>query len=58
MGNKCRRYTAYCASKTLADKGGFLNTVIFGLPPSLTTCFLHQLPGIFMSSTSLELNGI
>ena len=37
MGSKSGPVVAYCASKTLAEKGGFLNILSFGLP---LTCFL------------------
>jgi hypothetical protein len=40
MGNKVPPSTAYRASKTLAEKGGFfLNILSFGLP---LTCFLQS----------------
>ena len=39
MGNKSGPAIAYCASKTLAEKGDFLNILSFGLP---LTCFLQS----------------
>jgi hypothetical protein len=39
MGNKSPPPTVYRASKTLAEKGGFLNILSFGLP---LTCFLQS----------------
>jgi nucleoside-diphosphate-sugar epimerase len=55
-GIKAFHGAPYCASKTLAEKGGFLSILSFGLPP--LHVFFNQRPGIFMSSTSLILNGI
>ena len=59
MGNKTPPSTTYRASKTLAEKGGFfiyLNILSFTV--SLLHISCNQLPGIFMSSISLRLNGI
>jgi nucleoside-diphosphate-sugar epimerase len=39
MGDKSPPSTAYRASKTLAEKGSFLNILFFGLP---LTCFLQS----------------
>ena len=39
MGNKTPPSTVYRASKTLAEKGGFLNILSFRLP---LTCFLQS----------------
>ena len=39
MGNKTPPSTVYRASKTLAEKGGFLNILSFRLP---LTCFLES----------------
>jgi hypothetical protein len=39
MGNKSPPFIAYYASKTLAEKGGFLNIFSFGLA---LTCFLQS----------------
>ena len=55
MGNKSPPGMAYYASKTLAEKGGFLIILSIGLA---LTHFLHQRLGIFMSSTGPRLNGI
>ena len=57
-GNKSAPFTAYLASKTLAEKGGLLlkKYPLFSVSLLLVPC--NQLPGIFMKSTSLKLNGI
>ena len=57
-GDKTSPAISYRASKTLAEKGVFF---CLGIPwsTSYTSMFLeNQLHGIFMSSTSLRLNGI
>ena len=59
MGNKCRPGAAYSASKSLAEKGGFFEYLVFWCSSLLqVSCNHWQRPGIFMSSTSTRLNGI
>ena len=50
MGNKCRPGIAYCASKTLAEKGDFFGYILLCLSSYSVSC--NQRPGIFMSNTS------
>ena len=56
MGNKSPPVIAYYASKTLAEKGGFLNILAFLVLLLHVSC--DQRLGIFMSSTRTRLNGI
>ena len=52
MGNKCRPGIAYCASKTLAEKGGFLNIFSSCLPH---TCFLQSAAWDFYEQHKLQI---
>ena len=54
-GNKIALSSAYRASKTLAEKGEFLERLVFRSPYMFLA---NQLHGNFTSSTSLRLNGI
>ena len=51
MGNKCRPGIAYCASKTLAEKGDFFGYILLCRSSSYSVS-CNQRPGIFMSNTS------
>ena len=58
LGNKCNAGAPYCASKKLSEKGGFFTYLVFRSSDLTWRFSCNQRPGIFMSSTSLRLNGI